>query len=241
MEYYGPLLEAFKHIEEAKENLAVLSLVFKKIKDLGETLGNSLSKLIAQRVFRIKTLSLCLECTLKKGFEPYSTSMKYPMTPYFPSTCEKCGGKTVFHALDIEAPYMFGPLFKENRMPEFIIGYTLATSEEIRKVYIHKKVQVIAEKGPLSGQQVDGFAITKDDKILLIEVTTSKDLNRVWEAVHKKQKAIKDFPYDALVFITPSLAIEDYPRLNRTRIFGAKHLPKIVSHIEHLLGEIRKT
>jgi hypothetical protein len=241
VEYYAPLIEAFEHVEEAKENLAVLSLAFEKNEDLAEGLSNSLSKLIAQRVFCIKILSFCMECTLKKGFEPYSTAVKYPVDPHFPSTCKKCGGKTIFHTLDIEAPYAFGPLFEENRLPEFIIGYTLAMSKEIEKLYIHKNVQVITEKGPLRAQQVNVFAITRNGKILLIEVTTARDLNKVWEAVHKKEEALKDLPYDALVFITPSQAIEQYPRLNKVRIFGARHIPKIVSHIEHLIEEISKT
>ena len=76
---------------------------------------------------------------------------------------------------------------------------------------------MITKKGPLSGQQLDIFAITNDDKILLVEVTTSKDLNKVLEVVNKKKEKLKNFPYNALVFITPSLVIEDYPRLNNVR------------------------
>lgn len=239
-EYYEPLIQAFEMVEEAKENLAVLSTL-PDLEDLGKALSNSLSKLIGRRIFRIITHSFCMECTLKKGFEPYSMTVKYPSEAVFESECKKCNGKTIFHVVAIEAPYTFGPLLKENRLPEFIIGFTLATSKKIKKIYIHKKVQEITRKGPLAGQQLNIFAITKDDKILIIEVTTSKDLNKILEAVYKKQKALKDFPYDGLVFITPSLVIQEYPRLNKVRIFGARHLPRIVSHMKHFLGEISKT
>lgn len=237
-EYYYPLIEAFNKVEEARENLAVLSLAGEGSGDMGKALGLSLSKAIAQRVFRTRTSSFCMECTLKRGFEPYSKLVKYPVTPILDSKCNKCGGKTIFHVVEIEAPYAFGPLFKENRLPEFVIGYTLASSKDIKRIYVHKKVQVISDSGPLAGRQIDIFAITKSEKVLLIEVTTSKDLNKIWEAVHKKVEVLKDFPYDALAFVTPSQVIESYPRLDKERIFGARHLPKIRSHIEHLIEEI---
>jgi len=210
------------------------------LKDLGEALSSSLSKLIGRRVFRIRTLALCMECTLKKGFEPFSMTVKYPAEPSFVAECGKCGGKTIFHGVELEAPYTFGPLFKENRLPEFIIGFALATSKEIKKVYIHKKIQVVTERGPLKGHQIDIFAITRNEKTLIFEITTSKDLNRVWEHVHKRESSLKGFPHDALVFVTPSLAIKSYPRFDRVRIFGGTHIPKIVSHTEHLIEEISK-
>lgn len=238
-EYYVPLIQAFKHVEEAKENMIALSSSL-NLKDLGEALSSSLSKLIRRRIFRIRTFALCMECTLKKGFEPFSMGMKYPVEPPFVAKCEKCGGKTIFHGVEIEAPYTFGPLFKENRLPEFIIGSALATSDKIRKVYVHKKIQVIAEKGPLKGHQIDIFAITRNEKILIFEITTSKDLNRIWEHVHKREKSLNGFPYDAMVFVTPSLALKAYPRFGKIRVFGSTHIPKIVSHAEHLLEEISK-
>ena len=139
-EYYYPLVEAFDKAGEAKENLEVLSYALEKVEDLGKALSLSLSRAIAQRIFRIRIVSFCMECTLKKGFEPYSKAVKYPMEPSLESKCRKCGGKTIFHVVEIEAPYTFGPLFKENRLPEFVIGYALATSiKDIRRLYITRK------------------------------------------------------------------------------------------------------
>jgi hypothetical protein len=237
LEYYSPLIEAFKVVKEAKENLEFLSFAYEKANDLGKQLSLSLAKLIAQRIFRVTTHSICMECVLKKELEPFSVIMKYPMEPDFPSRCTKCGGKTIFHTISIEAPYTFGPLFEENRLPEFIVGFSLARSEEIKKLYIHKKIQVLTKEGPSPGQQLNIFAISRENKILIVEITTSKDLNRILENFNKKIEALKGFPYDGLAFITPSPMIKEYPRFNKARIFGAKHLPKIWSHVEFFIQE----
>jgi hypothetical protein len=234
-EYYLPIIQAYEELNAAKENLDLLSnsLI---VLDFPEALRNALSKLIGKRIFRIKITSLCLECRLRKGFEPYSMIQKYPLEPALDVDCSKCGGRSIYHQIEMEAPHAFGPLFKENTIQEFIVGYTLARSELIKKVYVHKKINVITKKGPLPGLQVNIFAVTTDDKILIVEVTTSKNLNRVMQEVDKKLDALKDFPYDHLVFITPIIELKEYIDYKNVRIFGSRHIPKIASNIEYLLG-----
>lgn len=238
LEFYSPLLRAFEKAEEAKDNLSLLSLAVVG-KDIAKDFSHSISKLIAQRIFLATVNSFCMECLPQRGYEPYNVSVKYPAEPLLESTCKKCGGKTIFHLITLDAPSNFGPLFEENRLPEFIIGFSLAASEKIKKVYIHKNIHVVDKTGPLSGQEVDVFAITNNNKIIIAEITTSKDLNKVWETIHAKEERFKNIPYDALVFLTSSLAIDEYPRLgDKIRVFGARHIPDILDNIEYLIDEI---
>jgi hypothetical protein len=238
MEYYTPLLEAIELLQEAKENLQILSLGVNQGKELQEILSTSLSKLILHRIFRVRIESFCMECMLRKELEPCSLIIKYPSKPSLISECEKCGGKTIFHTIKLEAPSIFGPLLTESRLPEFIIGYTIAPSRIMKKIYIHKKVSMLTEKGPLTGKQVNIFGITKDGEILIIEVTTSKDLNKILEEAKKKEEALKEFPYNFLMFVSSS-PLEKYVRYDNVRIFGAKHLPKLASHVEYSIAEMK--
>jgi hypothetical protein len=238
MEYYVPLLETINLLQEAKENLQILSLGLNQGEELEEVLSATLSKLILHRIFRVRIESFCMECILRKELEPYSLIIKYPSKPSLISECEKCGGKTIFHTIKIEAPSIFGPLLTENRLPEFIVGYTIAPLKNIKKIYVHKKVSMVTEKGPLTGKQVNIFGITKDDEILVIEVSTSKDLNKILEEVKKKEEALREFPYNYLMFVS-SAPLEKYVRYDNVRIFGVKHLPKLASHIEYSISEIK--
>ena len=234
-EYFLPIIQAYERLKAAKENLDTLSgsLI---VLNLPEALRNSLSKLISNRIFRMKLDSICLECNLRKGLEPYTMIQKYPSEPILDNSCNKCGGKSVYHDIKMEAKHSFGPLFQENTLQEFIVAYTLARSDIIRKLYVHKKISILREKGPTPGVQVNIFAITTDDKILIIEVTTSRNLNKVMQDVDAKISALRDFPYEKLVFITP-LEVKDYLDYHdgKIRIFGSRHLEKIVSHIGYLV------
>jgi hypothetical protein len=233
-EYFLPMIQAYDRLNMAKESLEILSNSL-STRDLSETLCNSLSKLIGRRIFRMKITSLCMECDLRKGFEPYTMIQKYPLEPILDVNCKKCGGRSIYHSIAMEAPYSLGPLINENTLQEFIIGYSLAKSEAIKKLYIHKKINIMKEQGPAPGLQMNILAITTDDRLLVIEVTTSKSLNKVMADVDKKLEALKDFPYYRLVFITPVVEMKEYLDYPKVRIFGARHLQKIVSHIGYLV------
>lgn len=233
-EYYVPIIETYERMKEAKDNLDLLSQSL-VVMDIAQALRDSLSKLISQRIFRLKISSLCMECKLRKSLEPYRMIQRYPLEPTLDAHCDKCGGRSVYHQIEMEAPYSFGPLFKENTLQELIIGYTLAKSEKIKKLYIHKKISMMKKQGPLPGLQLNIFAITADEKIIIAEVTTSRNLNKVMKDVDKKLDALKDFQYDQLVFIAPT-ELKDYlDYKKKVRIFGSGHLPKIVSHMGYLV------
>jgi len=239
-EYSLPIVQAYQSLDTAKETLDILSNSV-IVMDLAEALRSSLSKLISRRICRMRIESICLECYLRKGVEPYTMIQKYPLEPTLDAICNKCGGKSIYHVIKMEAPYSLGPLFQENTLQEFIIGYTLAKSEVIKKLYVHKKVNVLAKEGPSSGVQINIFAITKNNRILLVDVTTSKNLNKVMKDVDAKIDALRGFPYDMLVFITPSVELKEYLDYHKVRVFGSRHLQKIVSHIGYLLDEYEKT
>jgi hypothetical protein len=233
-EYYLPMINAYDRLITAKESLEML-LNSLSTQDMPGTLCNSLSKLIAKRIFRLKITSLCMECNMRKGVEPYIMIQKYPLEPLLDVNCKKCGGRSIYHSIAMEAPHSLGPLINENTLQEFIVGYSLEKSEAIKKLYIHKKINIMREQGLASGLQMNILAITTNDKLLVIEVTTSKSLNKVMADVDKKLEALKDFPYDRLIFITPVVDMKDYLDYRKVRIFGARHLQKIVSHIGYLV------
>ena len=232
-EHYGPLTEAVEKLGEAELNMKCLLEVANR-EDLASQLSHSLGQLMTERLFRSRTESLCLECTLRRGIEAYRVIRRFSATPEFEKDCDKCGGKTMFNKMILEGPAYWGPLLSEHRLAEFVIGYSLAFSECIKKIYIHKKVNVVTDQVS-KGTRVDILAFTNDDRILAAEVTISTDLNKIMENLIKRKKALAELPIDAIAQITPCPTIERYFRSDNALVTGIRQLSKIHSHVDYFL------
>ena len=233
LEQYIPTIEAYNSVRDAKNNMEILSSIFKE--DIANVLEESLAKLIAHRIVRMKLTSLCLECILRKQFEPLHISEIYPGAPKFLKQCDKCNGKTVFHKVLLQIPGSLTPLILENRIQEFMTGFILADMEIAKRIYIHKKVHRVKESR-LPGVEVDVFAVTNNDEIILVEVTKSDDLTNVMNNINTKVENFEPLEYDYLFYVTGA-------RLKRhltyggtnTYILGINHLPRLKEHIQHMI------
>jgi len=237
LEQYIPTIEAYESVKDAKINMETLSNIFSE-QNIGNILSDSISKLIANRIIRMQHISICLECVLRKHLEPIYIEERYPGSPNFLTHCNKCNGKTIFHQVLLQIPDSLTPLVLENRIQEFMTGFLLADSEIMKKVYVHKKISKVEDSKRYPGVEVDIFAVTEDDKIVLVEVTKTDDLDDVGKNMSIKERNFKVLDYDYLFYVT-GVSLEKYFRYGDTNayILGTKHLPKLSEHIEYIMSK----
>jgi hypothetical protein len=172
---------------------------------------------------------------LRRGFEPYRRIEKYLYKPSLPTKCEKCAGENIFHKLTLEAKSSWAELLSANMLPEFIVGYSLAQSKKVRKVYIHKKVQLVKDGTAQPSRQIDVFSITDLGKILIAEVTTSSDWNDIVRIEKEKTETLKGIPYDYLLIVTGAHP-DRYMPLNNSFILGPKSLVTLPELIDRIIS-----
>jgi hypothetical protein len=229
----APLLQAFENLEKAKLNLEKLNPIIAR--EGIDNFGTSLSQL--SNIFRISVDSICLECQVCKGY-PEATHIEqvHVGKPDFKLRCEKCSGETMYHNLFLEAENYFAPLIKENIVQELIIGHCIAKIPQIKKVYLHKKVGVLTEQGPEESKQIDILALTNDDKVIVVEVTTLSDWTNIITRERTKEKIFEDFPYDYLFYVTGGMDGRYIPYDDiRTYVLNVSHIPNIDEIISKFL------
>jgi len=235
---YEPILEAVEQFWNAETNFKILK------KTLGtnftlKSIGDALRKILEHTSARIRTESICLECSIRWQKPPFHLKSRYSKSPQFFDSCPQCDGKTVLNTLFLEISHYFASLINENIFPELIVGFSLAQIENIRNIYVHKVIHSVIDGQVQKGHEVDVTCFTDDDKLILVEVTTSVDLNEIMEDIDKKTRNFeeKKISYNCLIYVTPAPILSEYLRQKRVRILGAKHLSTLPDIIQHLLKE----
>lgn len=235
MEEEVPILTAYDSFETAIKNMEKISYAI-DLQTSKDLLADSLSKITTHRIFRVVSKSICMECRLRRSLEPYSLLERYGGRPAFPLKCTKCPGETVLHELTLEADPSFATLLEENLLQEVLIGFSVAGSKMVKKVYIHKKIHPVENGEIQAGRQIDVFTITNDDKIVAIEVTTKSDWNHIIQEEKEKEKILEQIPCDYLIYVTGALGDRYLPIDDRTYVLSAKHIPEIEQLFEKIIS-----
>ena len=125
-----------------------------------------------------------------------------------------------------------------NWLQELIIGYTLCELKSVDKIFVHKKLHNVPYDGNESkGIESDVSIITKDGRLILIEVTTQTSFDNIMKDVTRKISNLeeREIPFDALAFITPyTLSKDEYLTVGKknAKIFMAKHIQNLPNLID---------
>jgi len=225
-----PLISGIEVLKEAKENGdTLLEIAENSVQKISETL------LRIGNIIPLSYNAVCLECVLRKQLAmPFQATLLYTKDFSLIERCHQCSGRTILHTINIHAPSDLIALIQDERLPEAIVGYTLAQLEDVEEVFVHKKVNPVINGNVRRGAQIDVLAITKDKRLIIVEVTRQSDFETVLneELIHKttllEQIGLK---YDVFVCVS-GLS----PKINhglsvikakRAFLLGLKHLSEL--------------
>ena len=207
----------------------------------------SLGKLASRVELQIETL--CLHCFYREGDNnPYHCLIENPKEIRLDISCPKCHGPGLIHLLRIQLPFRVGKLVYSDytglRDPswlnEFLIGFAASKLDFVDLVIIHKKLHRIKDSVQ-KGSQVDVALITKDRKLIILEVTRQHALdNLVSEAARKKKRLDElEIPYDLMFYVTSHGHEISIPLEDKAFILGVKHIYKLNDVINYHYEKIQ--
>ena len=239
--YEAQILSKLKEYVElsAKAQQNCMSLTSSlKLPDDKEQLCSSIATLAKHTVFSIE--AVCLDCWYEHKEYPFTLEMSRVTQIDLPSNCQTCSGKGIVCKISCEFPSGVNSLFLEDSswIYEVFIGYAINSYDFIKKVYVHKKIQLYKDGMVQSGIEADIIAITNDDKLVIIEVTKQHDVNNIHDNVDRKIKCLNDFgiPYHKLIYITASdlnnfFDVSDH----NVRVFALKHLTNLEDFVREFI------
>ncbi len=224
-------------LEIAKENSALIHRAV-DLSNRDERLYNSLERLTAENVINLGYECLCLECYYRNKENPYKAEIMNIKNIKLLKECPRCNRDGLVYKLNLGYPEGLHKILLPDAkwLHEAIIGYSLSTVDEIKKIYIHKKIHNIDERG-LEGKGVESdiSIVTKDKKLVLLEVTTERSLDHIYDNITRKQINLKEkgIPYYSLGYVTPYIARSDeFLTAGDAKIFMAKHIKEIETFVK---------
>jgi hypothetical protein len=202
----------------------------------------SLNKL-SESDLKISTKIICFDCVFKrKDFNFYKAETLNSKNLELNTKCPRCQGNGLIYQLIVSYPVGIHNIIlpSSNWLPEVIVGYTLSSIMQVDKIYVHKKIHSSRKnEGLTSGVECDIAILTKDKKVILIEVSTTQETAQLHEIAHKKVEFFRKnkIGFDKFGFITADYNYGDYTWMNDKKgvIFKAKHLHDINKFIEETL------
>ncbi|MHA1409809.1 MAG: hypothetical protein ACTSQY_05825 [Candidatus Odinarchaeia archaeon] len=238
---YIDLKQAYDHLDDAIKNFESLKEIYPEFKNKPEFFYKSVQSLAGNNICEVKTKSVCLECHLRSRKDPsvFTEERNYVTRVVFPENCSNCNGKTIFNILKLEVEPSLAELIRTNRLNEVIIGHLLSQVEGVKKIYVHKNIQKVSNKGFFHSCEVDALAITRDNKIIIGETTTIKDLDHITAEIFKKIDLYdkNEIPFDLMIYFTSSPELKEYLTIKNKQIyvFGIKQIPKTKEYVEFFL------
>jgi len=225
-----PLISGIEVLKRAKENGdALLEIANNSVQKINETL------LRVGNIIPLSYNAICLECVLRKQLPmPFQATLLYTKDFSLIERCHQCSGETILHRINVHAPSDLIALIQDEQLPEAIVGYTLAQLEDVEEVFVHKKINPVINGSVRQSAQIDVLAITKDERLIIVEVTRQSDLETILnEELIRKIRLLEQigFKYDIFICIS-GLS----PKINhglsvikakRAFLLGLKHLSEL--------------
>ena len=188
---------------------------------------------VLSKHFFIKTISMCIDCYfVYNDYPPFVSTTSSVRNMNLNNGCPRCGKKGLVHRISWDYLESITKLIMpySSWLYEIIIGNAIANLDFVKDVYIHKKIHFCVNEKRLDPVESDVTIVTKDNSLLLAEVTTQSDDSNITSAISKKCEYMKktQIPYEKLMYFTSSESSE-YRDMEtfRARIFGLKHLYKL--------------
>lgn len=127
-------------------------------------------------------------------------------------------------------------------LPEMVVGGVLSHAPWVNEIYVREKLRLLPEskakakdstKKKLKSYEVDCIIKTIDEKLILVESTSTSDQENVMNNFTDKIKLLANLKYDALFYVTPLDLKKYWPMVDKKAVlFGIRHLPNLIGHIE---------
>lgn len=186
----------------------------------------------------LNTETLCLDCFFTDNKPPFHSQVSNAKTIHLPDICERCNGIGLIHKIMLGYPSSVGKMLMpdSNWLQEIIIANSISSLNFVKEVFVHKKIHAVVNGKIEKGIESDITIITKDNKLILCEVTTQSDTNNIINEISKKAKNLEEakIPYEKMIYFTSN----DLPTFitvdpSKTRIFGIRHLYDIEGFVKH--------
>lgn len=213
------------------------------LKGTPKSLFASFNKL-SESDLKISTKVICFDCVFRrKDFNNYYKAETLNSRNLELNTrCPRCQGNGLIYQLSVSYPVGIHKIIlpSSNWLPEVIVGYTLSSIMQVDKIYVHKKIHSSRKnEGMTQGVECDIAILTKEKKVILIEVSTTQETAQLHDIAHRKVEFFKKnkIEFDRFGFITADSNYGDYTWMKDKKgvIFKAKHLHDINKFIEETL------
>lgn len=241
MSLYAEITEWLTLFDQAMKNTKVLSesgILKRNLKGLFASFNK-----LSESDLKISTKVICLDCIFKrKDFNFYKAETMNSKSLILDEKCPRCKNSGLIYQLIVSYPVGIHKIILpgSNWLPEVIVGYTLSSIEQIDKIYVHKKIHTHRKNENLTaGVESDIAILTKEKKVILIEVSTTQETAQLQEIAHKKVEFFNKngIEFDKFGFITADSTYGDYTWMSDKKgvIFKAKHIYDINKYVEETL------
>ena len=127
-------------------------------------------------------------------------------------------------------------------LPEMVVGGVLSQAPWVEELYVREKVrQLPSSKSEQSKKktrkfkayEVDCIIKTTDDKLILVESTSTYDQENVMNNFTDKIRLLQNLNYDGLFYVTPIDLKRYFPMVDKKAVlFGSRQLPDLIGNIE---------
>ena len=158
---------------------------------------------------------------------------------YLSTRCKRCKQNSMSWLVFAPIERRIRHAWQMGLFPEMIVGGVLSGAPWVDEIYVREKLRLLPaisskrQKKKQKACEVDCIIKTKDEKLILVESTSSHDQENVMNNFTDKIRTLEPLNYDGLFYITPIDLKRYFPMVDKKAVlFGARQLPDIAGQIE---------
>ncbi len=234
------ILEATGVIHTAQENYEILSYAV-KLPDELERFKDALTKLASSEASIVSIRSVCLDCKLRFDRDDFYSLEERNMSRIvnLPTECPNCGGSAIIYYLSISGSEGLKELILIHKLQEAIVALALSKFDQIREIYVSKKISAVIDGNVQKGLEIDITAMTEDNRLIIVEVsTTPREDNAVRNVSRKLDRMLEHkIPFDKFIYISPTPFDRILHLGDKAYVLSAKHLAQLENYVRKVCFE----
>ena len=243
---YMPRLGAIKLGEKIKrtilEHLDVIRRMGLSLDDLQNTIRIFQEHRVGRPLYLFSFCPFCLASESGVGSHIFAWG-EYKVVRQV-TCCPSCKKNMVVYYM-MPMPYLLAfTLSRERILVELAMAYYIAKrfrGEGLLKIYVHKKVGKRKINGLTKGREID-ILVKRNDGMYAIEISTSKNLDKVTKRVKEKLRGFREVELDLrrVLFIAPVKSDIEVHKFQEEETYGYDALLLTASAIKNLEKQLRR-
>jgi len=197
----------FDKFEAYIDKINIIEEYFKS-NDLGKEDLNSLVSIMIDKKIITSYLGKRRSCISKSC--RYQELNYHPETTTNHMTCPVCGKTTIieWHTFFIDEYFEIG--WRTGFLQEFLLASILSLNPIISKIYVSSNLHLYHTQGATKGLEIDNLIITKNNEIIVLEVSTQSEMENIVSTIISKYNNLIEWEKEYFAGKTSSIRLYSY-------------------------------